>query len=104
MAVVAILAGVPLGGIDASRNVLALRPGLPDRPGALAAADFNADGTLDLLQANFASGDLSLFEEDASGKYIERAPSPFLVVDGPVFLGVADLNKDGRPDVVSVNT
>ena len=80
-----------------------MRPGPPDRPGAVIAGDFNLDGKIDLLQANFAAGDLSLFQEDPSGHYVERSPSPFVVMDGPTFLAVGDLNGDNRPDVVIVN-
>jgi hypothetical protein len=80
-----------------------MRPGLPDRPGAIASADFNLDGKADLIEANFEAGDLSFFQEDALGDYLERSPSPFLVGEGPTFLAVADLNKDNRPDLVVVN-
>jgi VCBS repeat protein/thrombospondin type 3 repeat protein len=90
-------------GNTSNRGVLAMRPGPPDRPGALAAADINMDGNPDILEANFEAGDLSLFQGEASGNYVERTPSPFLLQGGPTFLAVADLNADGRPDVVSVN-
>jgi hypothetical protein len=80
-----------------------MRPGLPDRPGALAAGDINLDGNPDILEANFEAGDLSLFQGEPSGIYVERTPSPFLLQDGPTFVEVADLNADGRPDVVVVN-
>ena len=66
-----------------ARGVLALRPGLPDRIGAIAAGDFNADGKTDILMANFEAGDVSLFEDDGAGGYVERGPSPFLVLGGP---------------------
>jgi hypothetical protein len=89
--------------IPAERGILALRPGLPDRPGAVLAADFNQDGKVDLLQANFESSDVSFFQEDPSGNYVERSPSPFLTAAGPTFLATADLNADTRPDAVVVN-
>jgi VCBS repeat protein/thrombospondin type 3 repeat protein/FG-GAP repeat protein len=90
-------------GNTAIRGILAMRPGPPDRPGALAAGDINLDGNPDILEANFEGGDLSLFQGEPSGVYVERTPSPFLMQDGPTFLEVADLNADGRPDVVAVN-
>src|SRR5262245_12785691 len=87
----------------AERGILALRPGIPDRPGAVLAADFNLDGKVDLLQANFQSSDVSFFQEDPAGNYVERTPSPFLTAAGPTFLASADLNADNRPDAVVVN-
>jgi VCBS repeat protein/thrombospondin type 3 repeat protein len=79
---------------------LALRPGLVDRESALVAADFNADGRLDLLVANLEGSDLSLFQESALGNYVERSPSPHVVLEGPTFIAAADVNKDGRMDAV----
>ena len=89
--------------VAAERGILALRPGLPDRPGAVLAADFNVDGKIDLLQANFESSDVSLFQEDPAGNYVERVPSPILAQAGPTFLASADLNADSRPDAIVVN-
>ncbi len=87
----------------ACQEVLALRPGPPDRLGALISADFNLDGRLDLLVANFEAGDLSLFQESASGAYVERNPSPFIVLNGPSYIATADLNADNRMDAVIVD-
>ena len=90
-----------------AHGLLALRPGQPDLLQELAAADFNADGTLDLLAANYHAGDLSLYQESASGGYQERDPSPFIVLEGPTFIATTtaekDLNGDGRPDAVIVD-
>lgn len=100
-------------GAAAAHGVLALRPGLPDRSWALASADFDVDGRPDLLAANFMASDLSLYRESASGEYVERSPSPFVVLEGPVFIATTtvvggnaetiDLNADQRPDAVIVN-
>ncbi len=123
-------------GPAAAHGVLALRPGLPDRLMALASADFDLDGRPDLLAANFMAADLSLFRDNSkcgaginAGKacttdadcpestcaadYVERTPSPFVVLDGPVFLATTarvggnqvtlDLNGDERPDAVIVD-
>jgi len=100
-------------GPAAAHGVLALRPGLPDRSWALASADFDVDGKPDLLVANYVASDVSLFRESASGQYVERNPSPFVVLEGPVFIATTatiggnietlDLNGDQRPDAVIVD-
>jgi len=123
-------------GPAAAHGVLALRPGLPDRSWALASADFDVDGRPDLLVANFAASDLSLFRDNSkcgngsnaggicttdadcpdgtcTSEYVERNPSPFVVLEGPVFIATTamvggqmetlDLNGDQRPDAVIVD-
>jgi len=75
---------------------------VPDRLGAVAAGDFNVDGKPDLLVANFEAGDVSLFQDDGNGDYVERCPSPFRALAGPVFIASGRLDGDSRPDAVVV--
>jgi hypothetical protein len=67
---------------------------------ALAAADFNKDGNLDLVVAeNTAPGNLRLLLGDGTGHFT-LAGNFKTGVDNPVSIAFGDFNNDGFPDVV----
>jgi hypothetical protein len=65
-----------------------------------AVADINGDGSLDLIAPNFVSNSLAVFTNDGSGVFGFStnipAVSPFCVV-------AADVNADGKPDLITAN-
>ena len=65
-------------------------------------ADFNSDGTLDLVVANSASNTVSILLGDGKGHFTAKADFP--VGTNPRKLAVGDLNRDGRADIVTPNT
>ncbi|SEU30768.1 Ig-like domain (group 1) [Stigmatella erecta] len=67
-------------------------------PGALAAGDFNQDDRLDLAFGDPA-GDVQVMLGTGSGTF--GAAAPLGVGPGTVALAVAELNRDGRPDLVA---
>lgn len=71
----------------------------------VALADVNRDGHPDVITANNASDDVSVLAGDGAGGFQPAAAfSPFDVGgSGPTAVAVADLNHDGRPDVVTAN-
>jgi hypothetical protein len=74
---------------------------------ALAAADFDADGNMDLVYtaagANGGWGSVEVLLGNGQGGFPARRQ--YLVhAEAPKDLAVADLNADGRPDVVTTNT
>ena len=82
------------------------------QPTELAAADFDRDGTIDLLVACRGDSSLRLFRNtmamDASavavdvGAFHEALGSPRLLASGrPTRLSLADVNGDGNPDAVA---
>jgi hypothetical protein len=70
-------------------------------PCAIAVADLNADGHLDLVTANAASDDVTVWFGTGTGTF--QAPQHFPVGVAPVAMAVADLNADGHLDLITVN-
>jgi len=74
-------------------------------PVALASADFDGDGRIDLACANAGGNDLALFLQ--AGGAFARQPDQVLgdaaTTPGPLGLVAADLDDDGRPDLVAAN-
>jgi hypothetical protein len=100
-----------------SNNVTVLA-GLPNAPGtfqlwatypvgtnpvAIAAADFNGDGQLDLAVANIHSNNVSVLLNSPSTPGAFQPAVNYNVGTSPTALAVADFNGDGRPDLAVAN-
>jgi hypothetical protein len=73
-------------------------------PASVAVADLDGDGDQDLVSANQAGSDLTVFFQDPAGSF----PSPITLgglatTNGPTCVATADLDGDGDLDVVSAN-
>jgi hypothetical protein len=87
-------------------------PSTTVRPSFVAAGDLDGDGRPDLVSANLTDpmvgegSNLTIFLQDAEGRF-PIVPSRTLggpdVTNIPLFVGVADLDGDGRNDIVSTN-
>ncbi len=70
-----------------------------DSPNAIAIADLDRDGFLDLVTSNVRSNDVSVLLGSGNVKF--QAATSFPVGEAPTSVAVADLNGDSFPDVVT---
>jgi len=93
---------------------LASSPVVGAHPHAVTAADVNGDGKIDLISANWGPvtnasdpraplgyGTLSILTNNGSGGFTN--PATFSTDPGPNAVIALDVNKDGRPDLISAN-
>jgi len=97
---ISVLLGKTGGGYQAARTF-----NVGTQPAGLAAVDFNHDGRLDLVVADFGDpinaidGDIALLLGNGDGSF--QAPRQFVAGPGaPISVAVADFNGDGNPDAV----
>ncbi|MGO4884948.1 MAG: FG-GAP-like repeat-containing protein [Bryobacteraceae bacterium] len=74
--------------------------GLGYGPAAVIAADFNGDGKLDLATSN-EDGSISILTGNGDGTF--KTPQNFAAGRDCAYLASADLNKDGKLDIVATN-
>jgi hypothetical protein len=96
---ISVLAGNASGTLDAA----VVYPSGGSSPVALAVADLNRDGRQDVVVANGSSPyEVSVLTGNAAGA-LDAAVSYAAGGNWPVSIAIADLNGDGRPDVIVAN-
>jgi len=75
-------------------------------PTSIAIGDLNGDGLLDIVTSNYKSGSISLLigtigRDSTQPSFI--AKQDIAVGENPMAVAVADLNGDGRPEVIVAN-
>jgi hypothetical protein len=95
---VSVLLGNGSGGFSPALNSPFLVASTYTVPVALAVADFNGDGHLDIITLN-NSATFSLLTGDGSGGFALAAGSPVALQSYSTSLAVGDFNGDGSPDL-----
>lgn len=72
-------------------------------PTAIAGADLDKNGYMDLAVVNSRSDNVSVLLNDGHGRFDRARPLDFMVAHEPVDLVLADLDKDGQMDLATVN-
>ena len=67
----------------------------------ICAADFNGDGKMDLAMGNESTGMTVVM---GNGNETFQAPVKYATGSDPTWIIAADLNHDGKPDIVTANT
>lgn len=70
-----------------------------NHPSSVASGDFDGDGASDFVIAHALGDQLSIFDNDGSGSFIETPESPIVLGVGPYDAVVDDFDGDGRNDV-----
>jgi hypothetical protein len=71
--------------------------------GAVAVGDYNGDNRLDLSIANLNSNNITVYLQNSAGQLVEAPFSPLAAGSEPRDVYTADLNNDGRHDIVTIN-
>lgn len=69
-------------------------------PTAIASADFNGDGRLDLAVASVATGSIAILLGNGDGTFAPATPATLTVGAQPVAVAVADMTNDAQPDLI----
>ncbi len=96
---VAILLGNGAGGFGAPSSFLNTGP----VPNAAAPGDFNRDGQLDLVTVNLTGNTISFLQNTGGGAFLSSGKVPLPSGAFPQGVVVADLDRDGNPDLASAN-
>ncbi|HEX6728904.1 MAG TPA: VCBS repeat-containing protein, partial [Pyrinomonadaceae bacterium] len=99
---VTLLLGEANGGFSIAPNSpIVMKRGQHPHTHGLGLGDLNGDGKLDLATVNNADNDVSVAFGDGRGGFTLAPRSPFAVGPSPYPLTLADINNDGRLDIVA---
>jgi hypothetical protein len=73
------------------------------QPIAVGTGDFNGDGFPDLVCADFGDQTVIVYTNNGLGGFGPYSTNTLAVSAGPLAVAVADVNGDGRPDIITAN-
>ena len=94
--------GVLLGQAGGGFAAVATYP-TGSAPQSVAVADMNGDGRLDIITANRGDNTASVLLGLGGGRFAAASAYPTGINTGSCSVAVADMNGDGRPDIVTAN-
>ena len=68
----------------------------------LRSADLNGDGKADIVTTNLDGDSVSILLGDGRGGFHEAPGSPFRTAPAPWAVAIADINRDGKPDLAII--
>jgi hypothetical protein len=68
----------------------------------LRAADLNGDGKTDIVTTNLDGDSVTVLLGDGRGGFHEAPGSPFPTAPAPWAVDIADVNRDGKPDLIVI--
>jgi hypothetical protein len=97
--------GILLGygnGTFASQKTYTTTPN--SNPSSIALGDFNNDNQLDIVVANYGTGNIGLFRGHSNGSFAAQTTYPISSNSYPQYITVGDLNKDNHLDIIIVDS
>ncbi|CAF1488730.1 unnamed protein product, partial [Adineta steineri] len=77
--------------------------GASSAPRNVAVGDFNGDGKLDIVCANYGTNNIGVFLNTGTGTFLAQAIYPASASSEPSSVAVGDFNGDGKIDIVCGN-
>ncbi|MDX2189123.1 MAG: FG-GAP-like repeat-containing protein [Bacteroidota bacterium] len=94
-----------VGGISASSLATRIDLQTPNNPYGVTFADLNSDGKPEIINTNYSTNQISIFQNNCSTSTItasnfSRIDLPCIASSGPYGLHSGDLDGDGKPEIV----